>query len=265
MKYALVDNVKTEASKGARGICQVCGSSVIAKCGEIRESHWAHKNIGHCDTWWEPETEWHRAWKNRFPNDWQEIPFTDKRTGERHIADVCTSHGLVIEFQHSKIEAQECTSREAFYKNMVWVVDGARLKGDYPRFLKARKYLQKISDRLYSIDFPRICFPTDWIESSVPVIFDFLGNEVILDPTDRRQQLYCLFPLGNKRGAQIIEISRQEFIRRATSGEWTNNRPEQQLRPAKVLIKRRIVGRKKRVSDYIYDPRKGRFIKRRRF
>ena len=35
-------------------------------------------------------------------------------------------HGLVIEFQHSPIEYDELVSREAFYKNMIWVVDGDR-------------------------------------------------------------------------------------------------------------------------------------------
>lgn len=160
MKFALVDNSKTEAIKGAKGICPVYGSELTAKCGEIKVNHWAHKKITSCDSWWENETEWHRSWKNSFPDDWQEIPLPDEHTGEKHIADVRTIHGLVIEFQHSKIETQERISRENFYKNMVWVVDGARLKGDYPRFLKGKKYFQKIKEGFFLIDYPQTCFPS---------------------------------------------------------------------------------------------------------
>ena len=63
----------------------------------------------------------------------------DKETGEKHIADVRMVHNLTIEFQHSHIGSLERTSREKFYENMVWVVDGTRLKKDYPRFLKGKK------------------------------------------------------------------------------------------------------------------------------
>lgn len=41
--------------------------------------------------------------------------------------------GLVIEFQHSPIKPEEMQSREEFYDEMVWVVDGLRgeLDGSY--------------------------------------------------------------------------------------------------------------------------------------
>ena len=136
MKYALINNIRTEAAKGAKGICPVCGSDVIAKCGDVKLHHWAHKGIRNCDPWWENETEWHRAWKDNFNPDWQEKILRDAPSGEKHIADLRTSHGLVIEFQHSHIDPQERAKREDFYKYMIWVVDGTRLKRDYPRFLK---------------------------------------------------------------------------------------------------------------------------------
>ena len=139
MRFALVCGIKTEASKGARGICPSCGLELIAKCGTVKVNHWAHKGTRNCDPWWENETEWHRLWKNNFPAEWQEIPLPDARTGEKHIADVRTSHGLIIEFQYSHLDPQERTSRELFYKTMVWIVDGTRCKRDYPRFLKKGK------------------------------------------------------------------------------------------------------------------------------
>ena len=37
---------------------------------------------------------------------------------------------MVVEFQHSSIEREEIISRNNFYKNIVWVVDGKRRKND---------------------------------------------------------------------------------------------------------------------------------------
>ena len=40
------------------------------------------------------------------------------------MADVKTSTGIVIEFQRSAITDEERLSRERFYSNLVWVIDG---------------------------------------------------------------------------------------------------------------------------------------------
>ena len=108
---------------------------MIAKCGKFVRWHWAHKSRQSCDPWWEAETDWHRDWKNKFPEEWQEVVHTDARTGERHIADVKTPHGLVIEFQHSALSPEERRSREDFYKDMIWIVDGDRGSTDPGFFL----------------------------------------------------------------------------------------------------------------------------------
>jgi competence CoiA-like predicted nuclease len=79
--------MRREAQRGLLGGCPDCGAIVIAKCGHVRVPHWAHQGIRTCDPWWEPETEWHRTWKNCFPEDWQEISHTSI-TGEIHRADV---------------------------------------------------------------------------------------------------------------------------------------------------------------------------------
>ena len=100
MKYALINGLKVQAAIGAKGYCPSCGKELIAKCGERKINHWAHKGTRICDSWWEPETEWHRSWKNKFPHNWQETSFIDEQTNEKHIADVLTNQGLVIEFQH---------------------------------------------------------------------------------------------------------------------------------------------------------------------
>ena len=93
--------------------------------GDIKVWHWAHKSKKMCDHWWENETQWHRDWKNCFPEEWQEVVHFAE-DGEKHIADVKTPSGLVIEFQHSAIKPDEQRSRELFYRNMIWIVDGTR-------------------------------------------------------------------------------------------------------------------------------------------
>lgn len=137
MKFGFVDGQKVEATKGAKGLCPCCNSELIAKCGDIKGHHWAHKGKRHCDPWWENETDWHRFWKNEFPIEWQEIVHIDEKTGEKHIADVKTETDWIIEFQHSRIEPEERKSRNAFYKKLVWVVDGTRRKTDIKQFGKS--------------------------------------------------------------------------------------------------------------------------------
>src|SRR5450755_3676026 len=122
MKYALINGIRAEAKKGFKGTCPYCEAELIAKCGDVKINHWAHLENRNCDPWWEPETEWHRSWKNNFPEDWQEFPFKDRETNERHIADIHTNDGLIIEFQHSAINPNERIARERFYINMIWVI-----------------------------------------------------------------------------------------------------------------------------------------------
>ena len=110
MRFALVNDVRCEASPGLIGYCPGCSQPVIAKCGTQKVWHWAHRGTRSCDPWWEPETPWHRAWKDQFPARWQEV-IRHSEAGEKHIADVSTERGLVVEFQHSHLQMQErvCT------------------------------------------------------------------------------------------------------------------------------------------------------------
>jgi hypothetical protein len=97
---------------------------MISKCGTKVLWHWAHSRRKHCDPWWENETEWHRSWKACFPEAWREQVHFDS-TGEKHIADVKTPAGTVLEFQNSAISPQELHAREKFYGNMLWILNGA--------------------------------------------------------------------------------------------------------------------------------------------
>jgi competence protein CoiA len=220
MKYALVHGNRTEATKGANGICPNCGGVLIAKCGEQKINHWAHKAIRTCDSWWEPETEWHRSWKNEFPTDWQEKIRIDETTGERHIADVATDRAFVVEFQHSHIHPDERIAREAFYKNMVWVVDGTRKKRDSPRLLKARDAFIEVGRDLYRVLDLEEVFPIFWIESRVPVVFDFLDSQNVAQHPFLNDVLYCLFPTRIGRHGVVAKVSREIFIQSIRSGQW---------------------------------------------
>lgn len=136
MKFAVVDEIRREAEPGLTGVCPACQRPVVAKCGKLRIWHWAHKGTLLCDSWFEGETEWHRAWKGQFPAEWQEIvhPTED---GERHIADVKTADGWVLEFQHSPLAADERRARTRFYQRLNWIVDGTRRKRDVAQFNRA--------------------------------------------------------------------------------------------------------------------------------
>lgn len=270
MKFALVCGKRTEANKGAKGICQGCGSELVAKCGNVRIKHWAHKSNFHCDKWWEPETEWHRTWKNNFPAEWQEFVLPDVRTHEIHIADVRTSHGLVIEFQHSHIDPEERTTRENFYKNMVWVVDGTRLKRDYPRFLKGKSKFRNTEKKgYYFVSSLDECFPSAWLESSVPVIFDYRGTESISELKDLPNSLYCLFPKGINGEAILAVMDHKYLINFIINGNfliWIRNmmdikkQLDSEYQDTKPLIKNNI---RTKESQYVVE--RGRLKRRWRF
>jgi hypothetical protein len=136
MKFANVNGQRQEAQRGLSGECPLCKSAMIAKCGKVRDKHWAHRGKCSGDVWWENETEWHRTWKNHFPESWQEIVHLAE-DGTKHIADVKTDDGCVIEFQRSPITPEERRSRDDFYKQLVWVVDATRLKRDAAQFIEA--------------------------------------------------------------------------------------------------------------------------------
>lgn len=94
-----------------------------AKCGPRVVHHWAHARPRACDPWWENETPWHREWKNLFPPHCREVTHTAP-DGEIHRADIKTPSGIYVEVQHSSLTDVERRSREAFYQNILWVLDG---------------------------------------------------------------------------------------------------------------------------------------------
>ncbi len=114
-------------STDAIGTCQICGNGLIPKCGPILKHHWSHR-AGDCDTWGETETVWHRWWKSRASPECCEVVIGN------HRADIRRHDGCVIELQHSSISVEDIEAREAFYGDMLWLLD-VHLLGRSAHFL----------------------------------------------------------------------------------------------------------------------------------
>jgi competence protein CoiA len=202
MKFAEAEGLRREANPGLSGKCRVCGAPTIAKCGSVRVWHWAHQSDRTCDHWWEPETKWHRDWKNRFPEHWQEIIQT-AADGERHVADVKTAIGLVIEFQHSSIKPNERESREQFHENMVWVVHAWRAKDLSQLQASIGGQLTVLPNfQTFVVRPSKSALFRNWGNSRVPVYFDFGINF----------PLWRLNSLIRNERAYLSPVSRSLFV-----------------------------------------------------
>jgi len=219
MKFAIVKGERREAEPGFSAACPVCGAAMIAKCGDIRVRHWAHRRTSDCDRWWEPETPWHRAWKNHFPPRWQET-IHPTANGEKHIADVKTDRGVVLEFQHSPLDAAERQAREDFYPKMVWVVDGTRRKRDRKQFFESLRGPMFGQTPIYSVSINDSALLRDWGASKVPVYFDFgigeTGDTSGFDTT----ALWRLNPRTRDGNVYLLRVPRAEFVRVHLVGEF---------------------------------------------
>ncbi len=255
MRFALIDNNRVEAQPQLQGLCPICSQPVIAKCGTRKIWHWAHRRINSCDSWWESETEWHRRWKNNYPVEWQEVTLFNEQKNEKHIADIRTDHNLVIEFQHSPIKYEERISRERFYKNMLWVVDGTRLKNDYLRFCKGKDSLffkKTKNNNVFIAEFPDEIFPANWLKSPVPVIFDFLGLST--DTADEiKNTLWCLVPKQAGK-TYVVSIKREAFISTTLNFPalfQSKPRPKKPKQQMILLLKNRNNQRRGPLIDYV--------------
>lgn len=203
MKFSLVNGERREAEKGLSGVCMGCGHPTIPKCGTVKVRHWAHKSQCKCDQWWENETEWHRKWKNHFPIECQEVRLRAE-DGEWHFADVKTGQGWVLEFQNSPISNEERNSRNSFYRTIVWIVNGGRLKRDKNQFFKAIENGMRICDtpQVAKIFSSESSLVEKWSNCQVPVFFDF-GDASLL---------WCLYPTNSNHWRFICPVRREDFI-----------------------------------------------------
>ena len=260
MQYALVNVEKREPTPGAVGKCETCDHLMISKCGEIKLWHWAHKGKRHCDRWWEPETPWHRGWKNQFPAEWREVRQYDV-AGECHVADVRTEHGLVIECQYSSISSAERIAREKFYGangRMVWIVNLGRYKTARSRLAKGQADWGRTNIQGFSlIAWPDECFPKAWISSTVPVFFDFEDNSSEFWQVANRS-LWCLLPGRAEGNAVVARVSWAQFVELArSSGEFVALNGTVERIAAVIRLRRQAEFRRaqpvptwRRIADY---------------
>ncbi len=199
VKFATIHGQRMEAEPGLSGDCPACGGPVVAKCGDIKIWHWAHRGRRVCDPWWENETEWHRAWKGLFPVDWQEVVHRAD-SGERHIADVKTGRGWVLEFQHSYLKTDERRARESFYPKLMWVVDGTRRKRDGAQLLNAWNDGVSVSDSVRRVNSDGSALLREWGGGTAPVFFDLGGAGL------------CWVLRGDADAAYVAVFPRDQFI-----------------------------------------------------
>ncbi len=225
MNLAQIGEQRVEAFPKGKGLCPFCQTTVIARCGRRRRAHWAHAGTHNHDSWKEHETQWHLAWKAKFPLEWREkILMAD--SGEKHIADVRAPHGLVVEFQHSHLDPDEQDAREAFYKNMVWVVD-ATVGRAAARFQKAMPSLKKIGTGPYfEVNDAKKQLPGNWLDRKVQVLFDFSGLAEAEPPSDPiKSHLWMLYPKHANGQVVIVPILREVFVAQVLQGPQPVARP----------------------------------------
>ena len=210
MHFALLGNMRVEPIKGLDGVvCPICKQPVYARCGEARIAHWAHKSVIDCDPWQEPETQWHRDWKNRF-GDMQEQ--MHEKDGARHIADVKTPDGTIVEFRHRFINGEGQRTRQAFFgETMFWVVDCASNLKRVERFKDNRYCLNEehvSAHEVWSTREAGKCFPLTWINCQRFVFFDF-GEE----------DLWYIFPRRDDDPNTIcMRMSKDDFVATVKNG-----------------------------------------------
>ncbi len=130
MLYALLKNEKIKPIPKAKAKCPLCEKDVFSKCGDVYAWHWAHENQKSCDNWFEPETQWHKDWKDQFGKELSEIIIT--KDGKKHIADILTKDKIVIELQNSTILKPTIQKRELFYgEKMLWIINGIDFKSNF--------------------------------------------------------------------------------------------------------------------------------------
>ncbi len=219
MLFATVSGEKIEAKPKTTGLCPLCDRTVFSKCGEINVWHWAHLKDESCDSWYEPETEWHKNWKLIFGKENCEIVIT--KDGVRHIADILTENKLVIELQNSAIQKPIIFKRENFYgERMLWVINGIKFKNNFRHFtFRPNRYLVNglyysdphgIIEAEHSIPHSKndLTFSWDWPRKS----WNGVQRNVFIDFGDENL-FWVKDGMGTKTG-RGQQISKENFIKK---------------------------------------------------
>lgn len=199
MHYALVNEKRAAATRtGDRGICPECGQEVIAKCGSLVVSHWAHVATAGEETCWasEPKTQWHIDWQNKWDEQQREVII--KSGQSKHIADIVANVNginIVIEFQHSSISSEDIKKREDFYERMVWVFDArAEYKSDKIKLWRENN----TPNNYYQVAWES---PKRTLFKCEKQVYLHLGQGLCISPLFN-QKVYTPFELNKKKANQ---------------------------------------------------------------
>jgi hypothetical protein len=215
MIFAIVNNIKVEAKPNLSGVCPLCASKLIPKCGEINVWHWAHYGFESCDSWHEPETEWHKNWKLTFGFDNCEIKISSQ--DGHHIADIYTKDRLVIELQNSSIQSSVINERECFYGDkMIWIINGKSFKNNFsifkPPFEEEDEYY-RLHNPL-SKDYGKLVNPTNnefnfkW--SRCRKVWSFANRPIFIDFED--SYLYWITEGMGTSSGKCKKILKSQFV-----------------------------------------------------
>jgi len=171
---------------------------------------------------------WYRNWLEQFPVDCQNQVVNNKNV------DIKTPQGLVIQFQHSNITPEEQRAIETMYKDMLWVVDGTMSKAEYSCFEKGiKEYSKELfkfrgNFRLLAISSYDKVLPKNWLDCSVPVVFDFLGESE--KATAFQKDLYFLLPRKevkpDENSAYLFCLPRKNFSSFVRLSDWIDFYPK---------------------------------------
>lgn len=224
MLFANINGIKSQASPKAKAVCIFCNESMIAKCGKVKTWHWAHKSIDACDSWYEPETEWHRNWKLVFGKEHCEIILI--KDGKKHIADIKTVNGWVIELQNSKLSIDTMEARESFYGDeMIWIINGIKFKDNFKTFTPGT-----LNDNLYDDYSPEFEYyakihgftpryrPAG--EANTDLHFEWKYSHSVWREANRKiyidfgkDNLFCITSRTENGQGSGFEISKTDFIK----------------------------------------------------
>ncbi len=164
MFFALDENnIRVNAEDGVfkHCVCPACGKPVRQRRGDTNRHHFAHiKKESTCPFEFDKDyinmSEWHIRMQEYFPKEMREHIFIDKKTGEKHIADVFIKEAnTVLEFQYSSIKKKEFLDRTTFHLNegrrIVWLFDESWKDADEESYNK--KYYK--NGKLIKIKYQR--------------------------------------------------------------------------------------------------------------
>nr|WP_288837445.1 competence protein CoiA family protein [uncultured Flavobacterium sp.] len=215
MLFAKIHDEKVEATPGQQATCLLCNQPVFSKCGDVNVWHWSHFKDKSCDSWYEPETKWHRNWKFVFGKDRSEIVI--QRDCVKHIADILTKNEVVIELQNSPIQKSVIRKRESFYGDlMIWIINGVDFKQNF-KIIQSQLYEDEEYFRLHSpmaiknTEFKNKYNELDFVWSWTRRSWEDVVNDVFIDFGDEKL-FHVKEGMGRDRGSGTY-VTKFDFIK----------------------------------------------------